>query len=45
MHTKIVNINNLVLTTDAIITAKMFTSNPPKYGTIVVTAAKILNIK
>ena len=45
IQTNIVSINNLGLTTAAIIMAKIFTSNPPKYGIIVVTAANILNTK
>ena len=45
MHTIIVNINNLGLITAAIMTAKILTSNPPKSGIMVVTAASILNTR
>ena len=41
----IVKINNLGLITAAIMTAKILTNSPPKYGIRVVTAASILNTR
>ena len=44
-HTINVKINNLVLITEEITRAKIFTTKPPNYGIIVVTEARIPNIK